>query len=94
MVSISDLSRHAVASALVGYRFDVVFHLAAYGVAPADRDPRLIFDVNVAGTDTIIHIAAETGAKSVVYLGSCSEYRDLVDGHYSTYSDQGRAPHD
>ncbi|MGO4389119.1 NAD-dependent epimerase/dehydratase family protein [Microvirga sp. 2YAF29] len=80
VVSIPDLSRHAVTSALAGYRFDAVFHLAAYGVAPADRDPRLVFDVNVGGTDAIIHVAAETGAKSVVFLGSCSEYRDLVQG--------------
>ncbi len=80
VVSVPDLSRNAVTSALAGHRFDVVFHLAAYGVAPADRNPRLTFDVNVAGTDAIVHMAAETGAKSVVYLGSCSEYRDPASG--------------
>jgi nucleoside-diphosphate-sugar epimerase len=76
VVTVADLSRHAVAAAVAGRRFDIVFHLAAYGVAPSDRDPRQTFDANIAGTDAILHAAAETGAGSVVYLGSCSEYRD------------------
>jgi UDP-glucose 4-epimerase len=81
-VTVPDLSRHAVASALNGRRFDVVFHLAAYGVTPSDRDPRLTFDANVAGTDAVVHAAAEAGARAVVYLGSCSEYRDPLPGQF------------
>jgi nucleoside-diphosphate-sugar epimerase len=54
--------------------------LAAYGVAPSDRDPQLTFDANVAGVDAIIHGAAATGAGSIVYLGSCSEYRNPAPG--------------
>lgn len=82
VVTILDLSRQSIAHALAGRRFDVVFHLAAYGVAPSDRDPRQTFDVNIAGTDAVVYAAVETGAKAVIYLGSCSEYRDLVPGQF------------
>jgi nucleoside-diphosphate-sugar epimerase len=57
-----------------------MFHLAAYGVAPSDRDPSLVFETNVAGTDAVINVAAETGVKSIVYVGSCSEYRHPAPG--------------
>jgi nucleoside-diphosphate-sugar epimerase len=80
VITISGLSGDEINSALTGRRFDVVFHLAAYGVAPSNRDPVQTFQTNVAGTDAIIHAAAQARAGAVVYLGSCSEYRNPVPG--------------
>lgn len=79
-IFIEGLSRDAISPVLTGRRFDVVFHLAAYGVAPSDRDPAQTFGANIAGTDAVVHAAAQTGAGVVVYVGSCSEYRSPVPG--------------
>ena len=64
----------ALRGALGRARFDAVFHLAAYGVAPGDRDAALTFDVNVAATVAVVRAAAQAGADSFVYTGSCAEY--------------------
>jgi UDP-glucose 4-epimerase len=53
---------------------DVVFHCAAYGVAPDQRDPAEMFHANVAGVGAWTEAAAAIGARGVVYAGSCSEY--------------------
>jgi UDP-glucose 4-epimerase len=56
---------------------EVVFHLAAYGVHPHDRDASEMFSTNVAGTVAIIDLARRVGAGAVVYSGSCSEYAEV-----------------
>jgi nucleoside-diphosphate-sugar epimerase len=63
------------------YRFDTVFHLAAYGVVPVDQNPSSAFDVNVAGTAALVRAAARAGARSFVYTGSCSEYAEAKSGY-------------
>lgn len=57
-------------------RVDVVFHLAAYGVAPEQRSPEAMFDANVAGTRAMVELSRRMGARAFVYSGSCSEYAD------------------
>ena len=64
----------ALRLALAGRRFDVVFHLAAAGVAPGEREPGLMFATNAAATGALVEICAGAGAQGVVYAGSCSEY--------------------
>jgi UDP-glucose 4-epimerase len=64
----------ALRSALHGRSFDILFHLAAYGVDPADRDPDTMQAVNVAATGALVDAAAACGARGVVYAGSCAEY--------------------
>ena len=64
----------ALRSALAGRRFDVVFHLAAAGVAPGKREPGLMFATNAAATGALVEICAGIGTRAVVYAGSCSEY--------------------
>lgn len=80
VVTVPSLSRDTVCAALQGRNFDVIFHLAAYGVKPTDRDPATTFSANIGGTDAIVRAASETAARAIVYLGSCSEYRDPVSG--------------
>jgi len=58
----------------------VVFHLAAYGVAPEDRDAQATFDVNLRATHSIIQTVAAGGCRAFLYAGSCSEYRAAPHG--------------
>lgn len=64
----------AVRQALARETVEIVFHCAAYGVNPADRDPATMRAANVAAVGAWIEAAAALGARAVVHLGSCSEY--------------------
>jgi nucleoside-diphosphate-sugar epimerase len=75
-IEASSFEEDAVVRALAGQRYDVVFHLAAYGVAPGSRDPGTMFATNIGGTNAAIHAAAAVGARALVYAGSCSEYQE------------------
>lgn len=72
------LAEDELRNVLAGKQFNVLFHLAAYGVTPADNDPATTFDVNVAGTAAVVRAAAAVGADVVVYAGSCSEYDEAI----------------
>jgi nucleoside-diphosphate-sugar epimerase len=67
-------SAAAIAEALHGEAVDVVFHCAAYGVRPQDRDPMQMFETNVIGTSAWVEAAASMGVGAFIYAGSCSEY--------------------
>lgn len=72
---VADLRQPAsVGAALAGRRFDVVFHLAAAGVAPRDREPGPMFAANAVGTGTLVQACADAHVPAIVYAGSCSEY--------------------
>lgn len=79
-IRVSEFSIGALRPALADRTFDAVFHLAAYGVPPTERDPSLLFRVNVAGTADLLTALAQCGAKAFVYVGSCSEYSDPPPG--------------
>jgi nucleoside-diphosphate-sugar epimerase len=81
-IALAGLDESSLGEALAGRRFDVVFHLAAYGVAPSDRDPAAMLRINVAGTDAVLRAAALCEAGAVVYAGSCSEYRTPPQGTF------------
>jgi GDP-4-dehydro-6-deoxy-D-mannose reductase len=51
-----------------------VYHLAAAGIALADRDPQALFSGNVAATHALVQAAGQAGVERVVLVGSCSEY--------------------
>jgi nucleoside-diphosphate-sugar epimerase len=76
VIEASGFEKDAIVRAVTGRRYDVVFHLAAYGVTPGSRDPDLTFATNVAGMDAAVHAAAAVGARALVYAGSCSEYEE------------------
>ncbi len=67
-----------LSDAIQGTCADVLYHLAAYGVSPDDRDPVQTFALNVAGTAAAVQAAAAAGACGIVYAGSCSEYADGI----------------
>jgi nucleoside-diphosphate-sugar epimerase len=69
-----DFSDATLTAALEGRRFEAVFHLAAYGVTPTDRDPALLEAINVDGPPRLVRHAAGLGARAFVLLGSGSEY--------------------
>ncbi|MBV8428791.1 MAG: NAD(P)-dependent oxidoreductase [Hyphomicrobiales bacterium] len=71
-------STGAIAEALRGESVDVVFHCAAYGVSPQDRNPVRMLEANVMATGTWVEAAASIGARAFVYAGSCSEYGRVV----------------
>jgi UDP-glucose 4-epimerase len=71
---VDALASPALDAALLGKAFDVVFHLAAYGVSPTDRDADLMSRINVEATATLARIASEWPAQAMIVTGSGSEY--------------------
>jgi len=69
-----------IRDALRGTSFDVVFHCAAYGVSPADRDTEMLRRVNVEATAAWLKAAADAGSRAFVNVGSCFEYGSTTDG--------------
>lgn len=63
----------AVETALDGLGFDLLFNLAAYGVDPADNDPREALVVNCEVARRLVSIAARAQAR-LVHVGSVFEY--------------------
>jgi nucleoside-diphosphate-sugar epimerase len=80
VVRVDRWDRDGLLRAVENCRCDVLFHLAAYGVRPDQRDNKTLFDVNVAGTAAAVAAAAASGARAFVYTGSCSEYREVSPG--------------
>lgn len=54
-----------------GPDFDRVYHLAAAGVDPADRDPQRLLNANI---DFGARLLGEIAAQAFVFAGSCAEY--------------------
>ncbi|MEZ0394887.1 MAG: SDR family oxidoreductase [Anaerolineales bacterium] len=56
---------------------EVIFHLAAFISVPASlRDPQTCFEVNAAGTATLLEAARQAGARKVVFSSSSAIYGD------------------
>mgnify|MGYP001765307769 CR=1 FL=1 len=65
---------------LVGSRrFSVIYHLAAAGVLPQDRNIETLLAVNTLWPVALVRLAAATGARLVV-TGSSAEYAPASDG--------------
>jgi nucleoside-diphosphate-sugar epimerase len=78
LIHAPDFSEATLTAVLAGRRFEAVFHLAAYGVTPTDRDPALLEAINVEAPQAMVRHAAGLGARAFVLLGSGSEY-DFTD---------------
>jgi nucleoside-diphosphate-sugar epimerase len=65
---------------LNGARIDAVFHCAAHGVSPLNRNIHASLDGNVIATAEWVEAAATLGAQVFVYTGSCSEYGSAEPG--------------
>jgi len=68
---IRDLS--AVSAAIDAARPELVFHLAAYGTTPGQRDERRMRAVNVGGIENL-WTAIDASNCRIVQTGSCGEY--------------------
>ena len=64
----------AVGAAFAAARPAVVFHTAAYGAGPGQRDAVRMASVNVLGTAVVLASAEEHGCDAFVHLGGSSEY--------------------
>jgi nucleoside-diphosphate-sugar epimerase len=64
----------SVARAVRKVRPDWIFHLAAYGAYPEQRDLRTMQQTNVAGLLNLVDAALREGFESFVNAGSSSEY--------------------
>ena len=68
-----DWSEAGLRKALGHRRFDLIIHLAAYGVVPVKRDPVALHGINVQLPLDLLVLAQPMGA-SVILAGSSSEY--------------------
>lgn len=67
-----------VAAAL--YEADAVIHLAAETHVPRSfTDPELFFDVNVAGTETLLKGARDAGVKHFIHISTDEVYGPVAD---------------
>jgi nucleoside-diphosphate-sugar epimerase len=72
-IACDDWSEAGLRAALASQPFDAAFHLATYGVRPADRDPGLMVRVNVDLPALFVPLCQERGAR-LVMAGTFSEY--------------------
>jgi nucleoside-diphosphate-sugar epimerase len=73
-VDCRDWSAGGIAAALGGRGFDCLYHLAAYGVVPTDRDAGEMVRINAQLPAVLVRLCERSGA-AVVMAGSSAEYR-------------------
>lgn len=73
-IVVDDWHPQALGRALSPHRYDAVFNLAVYGVAPAARDIGQMMRINVDVASALVCAAKACGARMYVHVGSCSEY--------------------
>jgi nucleoside-diphosphate-sugar epimerase len=73
VVACADWSEPGLRRAIADRSFDVMFHLAAYGINPADRDIDQLLHLNVAVPATLVRLCQARGAR-LVMAGTFSEY--------------------
>lgn len=73
-IIVPEFSPSAIAAALSGRHFQLIFHLAGYGVKPDERDIDMMFNINVDVTRAVVRQAGICGAEAVVVAGSGAEY--------------------
>jgi UDP-glucose 4-epimerase len=76
----TDFSALDLASILAKHTPDVVFHLAAAGVHPMDRDPEQLIAGNVGLTTALVQACAKRPPRRFLFAGSCSEYAPIAHG--------------
>lgn len=63
-----------IRAALGDIEFDCVYHVAAAGVSPGDRDPQALLDGNLGLISNVLLAMASSPPRRFIYTGSCSEY--------------------
>lgn len=69
-------SRTDICRIIHDFQPDYIFHLAAYGTDPNNRNDLLAFETNILGTMNILFAAKDTNCQKIICLGSSSEYGD------------------
>lgn len=70
-----------IRAALEGANFDCVYHVAAAGVSPAEREPQALFDGNLSLISNVLLAMENSPPRRLVYTGSCSEYSRAESPH-------------
>ena len=73
-IIINPWTPEALFKELANHKFDHIYNLAAYGVSPGRRDPAEMIRINVDFARSLVDLAAMTGARTFVHIGSFSEY--------------------
>jgi dolichol-phosphate mannosyltransferase len=66
--------RDSVAKAMAASKPDWVFHLAAHGAYPTQKDVDQMIETNVRGTANLLQAASSAGVEAFVNAGTSSEY--------------------
>ena len=74
IIECTDWSESGVFRALASETIDVVFHLAAYGVNPVDRDVEEMVRINAMLPTILVRLCRQRGARMVM-TGTFSEYQ-------------------
>ncbi len=72
-IDCGDWSTGGVAKALGTRKFKLLFHLAAYGVVPTDRDPAQMAVINAELPERLVQLCG-TNDSAMVMTGSSAEY--------------------
>jgi UDP-glucose 4-epimerase len=67
-----------IRAALAGVRFDCVYHVAAAGVSPSERDPQTLLDGNIGLISNVLLALENAPPRRVLFAGSCAEYSRAV----------------
>ncbi|EIM96478.1 NDP-sugar oxidoreductase [Paraburkholderia hospita] len=73
-IEAARLDPETLRRAMSAEHFDFVFHLAAAGVHPADRNREELIRVNATLPAEVVSAARDAGVSSVVLMGSSAEY--------------------
>ncbi len=63
-----------ILAALKGSEFDCVYHVAAAGVSPGERDPQTLLHGNLGLISNVLLAMADMPPRRFIYTGSCAEY--------------------
>ncbi|MFA5337140.1 MAG: NAD(P)-dependent oxidoreductase [Candidatus Omnitrophota bacterium] len=67
-------NRNALDKLISGIRPEIIFHLAAYGVYPSQKERNAIFNINFFGTKNLLDACGSLDYKLFVNTGSIFEY--------------------
>lgn len=71
---VPEFSYENIVNAVRNIKVDVIFHLAAYGVRPEDRDPLITANVNIIAPIALLEAAKNWNLQQFIHIGSCAEY--------------------
>jgi UDP-glucose 4-epimerase len=73
-IEVSSFLADTLRKALGDTSFDVVFHLASYGVQARDRDRERLIEGNVQLLSQVLEAVSARPPAKFIFTGSCSEY--------------------